>query len=175
MYPISDYSHRLRLIEKCSDYGLFEYKPTLRCLLLIPFEQLTYVRKVRLALEVIRGGYYVYYLSKKEGFVGYCVVTPGGRRLKKSSKNDIVLGPYFIAPVYRGKGFAKELIKLTLEHCVYDYRYAYDWIHKNNVGSIRATETCGFEECGRLNVVGPFRCLIESNEGDNIIYRYTRK
>ncbi len=116
----------------------------------------------------------VYYLSVADCVVGYCVVTPGGRRLKKSTPDDIVLGPYYIAPEYRGNGYAKELIKMTLSHCGYEYRYAYDWIDKNNVGSIKASEACGFKECGRLNVVGLFRRLVETENGSDIIYRYAR-
>ena len=174
MFSVIDYNRHLKSVITYKDYGLHEFKPTLNHLLLIPFENLSFVRKVRLLLEKIRGGYRVYYFSFVDSVVGYCVVTPGGRRLKKSTPEDIVLGPYYIAPEYRGNGYAKEMIRMTLSYSSYEYRYAYDWIDRNNISSIKVSEACGFKECGRLNVVGLFRRLVETESGSNIIFRYVR-
>lgn len=175
MYSINKYIHHLRFVVTDRDFVLYEYKPKLSLVLLVPFERLTIVRRIRLIIEIIRGGYYVYYLSYLGHITGYCIVTPGGRRLKISTSKDIVLGPYYIALEYRGKGYAKEMIRLTLKNCRYDYHYAYDWIDMKNIGSMNVTEACGFKECGRLNVVGVFRRLIETERGENVIYRYSRK
>ena len=57
----------------------------------------------------------------------------GDRRLSVSTKKDIVLGPYFVMPLHKGKGYAKMVVKMTLEHCSYDYEYAFDWIHETNI------------------------------------------
>ena len=108
--------------------------------------------------------------------VGHCVVVPGGRRLTISTKDDIVVGPYFVAPEHMGKGYAKELVRMTLQRCSYNYKNAFDWIHKDNHASIKTSEACGFVQDGRrLNVVGVMRKLVLNENGNNIIYRYTRK
>lgn len=174
MFLVHDYQIKLKPIVEVRDFCLYEYKPSLSHLLLIPFERQTFVRRIRLLLELFRGGYKVYYLFTDRHLVGYCVVTPGGRRLKISTPQDIVLGPYYIHPEYRGRGYAKKIIKLTLANCSYDFRYTYDWIEKKNVGSIKASEACGFRECGQLNVEGYFRRLVETDNGDDIIYRYSK-
>lgn len=70
---------------------------------------------------MIRGGYKVYYLVIDGHIVGYSVVTPGGRRLKMSTKDDIVIGPYYIAPKYRGRGYATKMIQMTLNSCTYSF------------------------------------------------------
>lgn len=134
-----------------------------------------FVRRMRFLLEYLHKGHYkVYYLKTGNEYVGYCVVTPGGRRLGCSSRKDIVLGPYYISEVHRGKGLSKLLLRLTLEHCSYPYEDAYDWIHENNLPSIHASEAVGFKPCGRLNVVGLMRKLVVADNGDNIIYRYKK-
>ena len=67
------------------------------------------------------------------------------------------------------------VVKMTLEHCTYEYKYAFDWIHETNVPSIKTSEACGFVREGhRLNVVGWMRKLVLNDKGDNIIYKYTK-
>lgn len=151
---------------------LYEYKPSLIKPLFINFEKMSIVRRVRFLKEYCAPGHYrVYYLSINNELVGHCVVTPGGRRLKCSSDKDIVIGPYFIKKSERRKGYSERIIRLTLQYCSYDYNYAFDWIHKNNIASIKATERCGFTKIGELNVSKKIRRLIETNNGENNIYR----
>ena len=106
MFLISDYLKKLTLVTRDNGFELLEYKPTLLHPLLVPFEKLSFARKTRLRLELIRGGYIVYYLAVDGAVVGYNVIAPGGRRLKLSTPKDIVVGPLFISPEHRGKGFS---------------------------------------------------------------------
>ena len=110
MRKINDYWGKLTLIGKSNQYSLHEYRPTLVHPLAIDFEPLRIVRRFRFWFEILMGGYRVYYLAVDGEFVGYCVVTPGGRRLSVSTKKDIVLGPYFVSPKHRGKGYATECL-----------------------------------------------------------------
>lgn len=133
------------------------------------------IRRVRFVLEYLHKTHYrVYYLVVAGEAVGYCVVAPGGRRLKCSTENDIVIGPYYIHPAYRGKGYAKELLRLTLRFCGFDYEYAYDWIAKNNELSIRTTLSCGFEKYMELDITRVMRKLIITNTGEHSVYRVCR-
>jgi hypothetical protein len=56
MFSVIDYNRHIESVITDMDYGLHEFKPTLNHLLLVPFEKLSFVRKVRLLLEKIRGG-----------------------------------------------------------------------------------------------------------------------
>lgn len=166
----------MRCVYKNENVELHEYVPTFFSPLYCNFEPMRLVRRFRFLGEYIRKGkYLVYYLMIDKVPVGYCVVTPGGRRLKCSSASDIVIGPYFIDPKFRGKGYSKLLISLTLQCCKYYYEYAYDWIDKNNLASIHATESCGFEKFGELNIEGLMRKLVEAPVGEDNVYRISRK
>lgn len=166
----------MRLMGKTDSFSLYEYIPTICKPLATDFEKMRCIRRFRFWYELLMGGYKVYYLASDDNLVGYCVVTPGGRRLPVSTKEDIVLGPYYISPEYRGRGYAKQLVGLSLLHCTYDYKCAYDWIHEDNLASIRTSEACGFVREGhRLNVIGLMRKLVLNDNGNNIIYKYTRQ
>lgn len=176
MYKIIDYSHRLTLVGDDGDFALYEYNPVFTHPLAIDFEKLRTVRRVRFWYELMKGGYKVYYLADGDTIVGHCVATPGGRRLKVSTKDDIVLGPYFVDPQFRGKGYAKVLVSMTLKYCTYNYNFAYDWIHVSNIASIKTSEACGFElEKQRLDVVGLTRKLVPNDNGGYLIYKYKRQ
>lgn len=176
-FYVEDYKKRMTLIAEEGGAQLYEYLPSAFMLMAINFENPRLVRQIRFLLEYLhRGHYKVYYLAVDSEFVGYCVVTPGGRRLSVSTKKDIVLGPYFVSPKHRGKGYAKMVVKMTLEHCTYDYEYAFDWIHETNIPSIKTSEACGFiREGHRLNVVGLMRKLVLNDKGDNIIFKYSKQ
>lgn len=170
------YSNRLRVVKEEGNYSLYEYIPKFSKPMAISFEKMRVVRCLRFWYEMLKGGYKVYYLADNDTIVGYCVVTPGGRRLSVSKKDDIVVGPYFISPQFRERGYAKALVRMTLNSCTYNYKFAFDWIHKDNYASIKTSEACGFVQEGhRLNVVGIMRKLVLDDNGNNIIYKYTRK
>ena len=113
----------------------------------------------------------MFYLVKDNTIAGYCVITSGGRRLKCSTSNDGVIGPLYICPEYRGKGLSEVLVKNILKACMRLYKCFYCWIYENNIPSRRALEACGFTPIGRLDVVGPLRCLIIKEKGKDIIYK----
>ena len=176
MHKVAKYSNRLVQVGTDGRYSLYEYRPTICKPLAMEFERLRTVRRFRLWYELLKGGYKVYYLAYTDTLVGYCVVTPGGRRLPVSTKKDIVLGPYFISPEYRRKGYAEILVRMTLQYCSYEYKFAYNWIHDDNYASIKTSQACGFVQEGhRLNVEGLTRKLVLKSNGDNIIYKYTGK
>lgn len=159
------------LIASEANVRLYEFKPNLFSLVPFQMEKLTFIRKLRFLYEFLCGGYKIYYLQIDSNFVGYCLVTPGGRRLKCSTTKDIVIGPYFISPEFRGKGYAKILIKMTFTFCTYRYNKIFCWIHKTNISSIKTVMACGMTTNGlRLNVVGKFRRLILNDLGEYIVY-----
>lgn len=175
MYKVNVYHGKFVLVGTNNQYSLYEYRPTFAHPLAIDFEPLRTVRRFRFWYELLKGGYRVYYLADGDTFVGHCVATPGGRRLPVSTMDDIVLGPYFVDPQFRGKGYAKVVVSMTLKYCSYDYKCAFDWIHETNIRSIKTSEACGFVKEGhKLNVVGLMRKLVLNDKGDNIIYKYSK-
>ena len=175
MYKVIDYKAKFVLVGKDNIYSLYEYKPTILHPLAIDFEPMRIVRRFRFWFELLIGGYRVYYLADGDTIVAHCVVTPGGRRLTVSTEDDIVLGPYYVDTQFRGRGYAKVLVSMTLKYSTYDYKYPFDWIHDTNIPSIKTSEACGFvREDHRLNVVGLMRRLVLNDKGDNIIYKYTK-
>ena len=91
-----------------------------------------------------------------------------------STTKDIVIGPYFIDRKFRGNGYSKVLIDLSINHCAYQWESAYDWIRDDNVASKKASEACGFLPVGKMSVTKLFRRIVVSDNGNYIIYRKTK-
>ncbi len=164
-------AHNMKEICKIEDCILYEYTPTILKPLYVDFEPMGLVRRVRFFLEYLGKAHYrVFYLEKGGCLIGHCVVAPGGRRLKCSTPEDIVLGPYYIKQDARGKGYSVRLIRMVLENT--KYRYAFDWVEKGNIASCKASESCGFKKIGELNVTPFLRRLMIVDEGEDNIYRY---
>ena len=162
-----------KLVKERNHLRLLEYDPTLLHLLYVDFEPMRFIRRMRFISEYVRKNRYkVYYLEVEGQLVGHCVVTPGGRRLKCSTKKDIVLGPYYIKESERGKGYSTEMISIVLDYC--SFENAYDWIEKKNLASRKASEACGFIPVAELDVKKPFRTLVIVDHGEDIVYRYTK-
>lgn len=171
MYSVDKYKRALRLVVSDGNISLYKYTPSVLKLFVVPLEQLSIVRRMRFLLELFHGGYSVYYLAREGNVVGYGVITPGGRRLKCTTKHDAVIGPYYICPEYRGGGLSKVLINQLLEHCLRDYDAVYDWVYEGNIPSIRCMEACGFTHIGKLDVVGVFRKLKMNPKGEYFVYK----
>lgn len=166
----------MKCVYKKNNVELLEYRPLLFKPLYINFEPMRLIRRIRFLKEYLGNGHYkVYYLKVDDEYVGYCVVAPGGRRLKCSTEQDIVIGPYYINKQKRGNGYSELLVKLTLENCSYCYNYAFDWVEKNNIASRKTSENVGFTKYGELNVTPVLRRLVIVNCGNDIVFRFQRK
>ena len=162
----------LKKIYEDNEYELYEYIPTISKPLAINFERMRFVRRIRFLKAYLGVGHYkVYYLAVNGKLVGHCVIEPGGRRLTCSTEKDIVIGPYYIVPQYRGKGYSKVLVNLSIKYCSYQFQYVFDWVNKDNISSIRTSKACGFEEWAQLNVTHILRRLVLVKTGDNIVFR----
>lgn len=167
---------RLSLTAEEDGFSLYEYRPTLLRPLLVHFQPLKFVRRCRYLLEYLHKGHYrvFYLLDSDKTPLGFCVVTPGGRGLKCSTNNDIILGPYFVDKSKRGRGHSKRIIRMILDRYPETYECAYDWIMKGNTPSVRASVSCGFLPVSDLNVVGLLRRPVQTEEGAYTLYRYRK-
>lgn len=155
--------------ENCS-YKIFEYSPHLFKFFLINIEPLTFKRIIRFFFEYIKG-YKVYYLSIEDAFVGYCVISCGGGRYSFADKSDIVVGPYFIEPKSRGKGYSELLVSSIIDSPEYANRTAFDWIKKDNIPSLKCSKKLGFHVVREAKLGRFFRTIKIVNNGDYYILK----
>jgi len=139
------------------------------------YEKITIPHFFRMLIEYFNGGYRVYYLkSSEDGMLGYIVVASGGRRLTCSSKEDIVLGPIWICPNQRGKGYATKGIFLVLHELEKTYKAAYEYIRETNIASIKSVEKNNYTFIGRAKEKGFLRKVYMDNEGELLVYKYLK-
>lgn len=130
------------------------------------------IHKVRMMLEYLRGGYQVIYMVRNHKILGHIVVARGGRRLKVSTSDDIVLGPIFVTPDCRGEGIGSFGIRVVLKEIGLQYRYAFEFIKYDNIASIRTVEKNGYIPLGRVKEVGLLKNLVPASDGDFVVYRF---
>lgn len=141
--------------------GYPEYKPT------------TISHFIRMTIEYLQGGFRVYYMySKQNEVLGYLVVANGRRRLTCSKKEDIVIGPIWICPSKRGKGYGTKGIHAVLHELGESYQSAYEYIKTHNIASIRSVEKNGFKCLGYGQERGLLRKVYPAKEGKDYIFRY---
>ena len=138
---------RMLLLGEYEGIEFYQYSPTLLRPYFMNYPKQDHppyarraVHKVRMMLEYLRGGYLVYYLVRDHMVLGHVVVARGGRRLKVSTQEDIVIGPIFVSPALRGNGIGTTAIRTVLKDLGLQYRYAYEFIKEDNTASIRAVE-----------------------------------
>lgn len=155
------------------DYSLYVYKPTVSRLFWSNMEPLTIRKKIRFTLEYF-SGYRVYYLMKDFQSIGYCVVSSGGsfRYKSFSSSRDVIVGPYYISPEWRGKHLSELLLESVLVMTGNSFVYAYDYIDKTNSISQSASKHVGFSYISDIRVTALLRILKTTDSGGYLLYRY---
>lgn len=167
-------------IKKVYEKGLYEYYkyiPSFFKPFYIKLEKLTLRRRVRLLIAFFVG-YSVYYLVKDDKYIGYCLVQSGKDvRYKFATEDDIIVGPYYIVEDYRGKKLSIELLNYVLRYSGIKYNNAYDYIGKDNIASIRASEAVGFKYMSDANLTSILRRIILCKEGSGeyLIFKHSEK
>lgn len=133
------------------------------------------VHRIRMMLELFQGGYDVYYMYVDKRVVGHIVVTRGGRRLRMSTARDIVLGPIWVAPRFRNRGFASKGICAVLHDLGLEYENAWEFIAIDNYSSQKTVEKNGYEFMGEARERGPMKRIELSDGGAFRVYRYSIK
>lgn len=172
---------RVTFLGRYSDVDFYRYKPSLFKPYYMDYPAEDHpnyegrlVHKIRMMMEYLRGGYEVIYMVVDGKVVGHLVIANGGRRLAISEKEDIVLGPIFVSPDWRGKGIGTIGIRTVLRDLDIPYRYAYEFIKDGNIASIRTVEKNGYQFVCRAEEKGLLKNLITCPEGSFIVYRYTK-
>lgn len=165
---------QLKYINSFEDVDYFLFKPRLfRCYFsgYSAYQKSTILHTIRMMIELLDGGYRVYYMALGNEIVGYGVVASGGRRLKCSDKKDVVLGPLWVCPEHRGKGLASKLVHTLLNNLGIKYKSAYEYIAKTNTASIKVAEKNGFVNIGAASMTGAMRNVRLNPNGDYFVFR----
>lgn len=167
--------NRLSLVLQTERYTIYKYQPSPKKLFYKNLEPLTLKKWIRFQLE-LRKGYFVYYLSVSGQLVGSCVVSKGGGRYSFADKKDIVVGPLFVLEKYRGNKYSELLIGELLHCDSIKFDYAYEWIRKDNIPSLRCCSNAGFEIVGSADLSKVFRriCVRNNMEGKYYILKYSK-
>lgn len=126
-----------------------------------------------MTVTLLLEGYGAYYMCQNGNVVGCAVITRGGGRMKCSGADDIVIGPYWIEPEYRGLGYGKKLVHAVLHESGLGYENAYAFVQKTNIPSIKTLEREGFVNVGEAGIEKYTHRWILSAGGGDYIYRLT--
>ena len=123
----------------------------------------SYSHKIRMMLALIGKGYEVIYGIAQGTVIGHIVVDYNNKFHGQHSK-DITLGPKWIIPSFRGKGYGSELSSIVLNELDIRYRCAYEIISSNNIASIKCATNNGYEfySCAKRTRMGKFE-LCDNN------------
>lgn len=158
-------------------FSYYKYKPKIFKPFYINLEPISFRRRIRFFLAYF-SGYEVYYMAKGAEYIGYCVIQSGrDKRYSFAGSNDIIVGPYFIREDFRGRKLSVTLLDVVLKRLAMEFNYAYDYIQKTNIPSIKASCRVGFEYMSDATVTKLTRKLIllEKDCGDYCIFRYRKQ
>lgn len=172
---------KLEYLKSINGMDLYRFKPTIGHYFFedwIGFEEdiekHSKRQRIRMLIELLWGGYSVYYAGQGEAILGYVLVACGGRRITCSKKTDIVLGPYYTLAAKRGHGIMFCLLENILHELEIPYESAYCYIKKDNVASIKVASKCGFEIVGQAEMHGILHklYLTQNNSSKFYIVKY---
>lgn len=167
------------LTQSDNDSGLMTYVFSPSFFRLVPARiksSFSVFERARLLLRVFRG-YFVYYQTDKDKLVSYCFLKRN--YLHKYSflkKDDVLINPYFVSPMYRGQGLGGKLIQTAMEDSNKCWKTVYAVVKEDNLPSIRTLEKLNFHRIGYSDKQGwshkltdrkthlPIFCLMCSEE-----------
>lgn len=161
----------LKIVYNNDDFQILKYFPTIRKPFYVNMEPLTLAKRMRFAIDLFYG-YRVYYLLMKESkaIVSYCTVTNGKNpRYWFANGSDVIIGPYYTDPLYRGKGYAGKLVEQIVTKIEINRKKAYAYIWKTKVASIRIMEHVGGQHIFNVHNTWLHR-LKKSSDGEYAVY-----
>lgn len=88
-------------------------------------------------------------------------------------KHDVIIGPYFTKPEYRGQGIAGTLVQTILTQLETNWNNAFAYIWKTKTASRKIMESMGAELIMYVHNDRIHR-LLESATGEYAVYRLSR-
>ena len=137
--------------------------------------KMTVLQKLRFLL-MKKHGYRVYILSDSTDEVLASIVFSSGAqyRFPFANKEDLIYGPSYTMPEYRGKGYAVMLGNKVLSTFEKNFKRVFATVREENLASLRCLAKSGFETVYRLKANKLTRVLYEDIKGDHILLKYER-
>lgn len=138
----------------------------------------SFIQFVRFSMELLIHKYVIYYMFSGDNIVGMCVVHSCGKgRYRFLNKDDIMVGPYMIFPEYRERGYSEVLLQKVLFRILPQNKNVYDYISKENIPSIRASEGVGMKPIQGLNINNILHTIsiADMNSSEFVLYGLLRR
>lgn len=134
------------------------------------------LKEILLHLIRLIHGYKVYILTDNNDNVkGSILFSKGGSfRYPFASKNDLIDGPSFTVPEYRGQGVAVRIGDAVMNEFESEYNVVYGTIRQDNVPSLKRVKKNGFVIESKLKADFLRRFHKDSN-GDHVLVAYYNK
>lgn len=168
---------RLLLLKESVDEKYYLFKP--RLLRLFPKSgdmKKMNLKEILLHLLRLVHGYKVYILTDdKDTVKGSILFSKGGSfRYPFATKNDLIDGPSFTVPDYRGQGVAVRIGDAVMNEFETDYNVVYGTIKQDNVPSLKRVKKNGFVEESKLRI-DRLRRFQKDPQGDHVLVAYYNK
>ena len=166
---------KLELLLFENGYKYYLFKPTL--FRLFPksgnMRKMTVMQKLRF-LIMKKNGCRIYILTDDQNEVLASLAFSSGAqyRFPFSTKDDLIYGPSYTIPEYRGKGYASQLADKILSTFETNYKNVYGTVTINNVASLKCMAKSGFENVGMLRASKITRAFKEVERGDHYLLKY---
>lgn len=172
-----DKTDRLLLLKESDNERYYLFTPRLMRL----FPKSGDMRKMNLKeilLHLLRliYGYKVYILTDNNDNVkGSILFSRGGSfRYPFATKEDLIDGPSFTVPDYRGQGVAVRIGDAVMNEFETDYNVVYGTIKQDNVPSLKRVKKNGFVEESKLRI-DRLRRFQKDPQGDHVLVAYYNK
>lgn len=133
-------------------------------------------KEILLHLIRLIHGYKIYILTDENNVVkGSILYSNGGSyRYPFATKDDLIDGPSYTVPEYRGQGVAVRIGNAAMNQFEQEYNVVYGTIDCQNEASIRRVKKNGFEIICRLQA-DVFRRFRKCEKGNLLLVAYKRK
>ncbi len=139
----------MKLLGEYGDEKLYLFTPSFSRLFPVSgnMREMTLLQKIRFAM-MLKSGYRIYVITDKDDNVeGSTVFSVGGSyRYPFSTKKDLIDGPNYTVPEYRGKGVATRLYDVIFEYYETDFDTVYATIANDNYPSLKRVKRGGYYE-----------------------------
>lgn len=109
----------------------------------------------------------------KDEVLGSIAFSSGAQyRFPFATRNDLIYGPSYTVPQYRGLGIAAKLADMVLHRFETNYSVVYATVKESNISSLRCMKKNGFKETARLSVNKFTKSFCKAVNGDHILVEY---
>lgn len=177
MGKLVEKTDRLLLLKESGNERYYLFKP--RIMRLFPksgdMKRMNF-KEILLHLIRLIHGYKVYILTDDNDNVkGSILFSKGGSfRYPFASKKDLIDGPSFTVPDYRGQGVAVRIGDAVMNEFETDYNVVYGTIRQDNLPSLKRVKKNGFIEESKLKADWLRRFHKDPN-GDHVLVAYYNK